>query len=145
MTALAGLMVQTFIRKSLMLCFLAPGMDIVLIGPLWFSILFAICTLVWYIISTDIENDLVRLRLCVCIFLLWFVANWLFIMTQLLSPVSYEPAPIVPGLRAFRYDLPIFAVLSIPFVIDLIRQSRGVTPLYPDENSRNSNSMPMLV
>lgn len=110
-------------------------MDIVLIGPLFFSMLFVICTLVWYIISTDVENDLIRLRLCACIFLVWFIINWLFIMTQLLSPMSYEPAPIIPGLLALRSDLPIFVVLSIPFVIDLIRQSRGVTPLYPDEDS----------
>jgi len=82
---------------------------------------YTVCFIFWIIVRRD-KKKVNRLRKMVGVFLVWFIINWLFIMNLLMTPVSYEPSPVVPSNFALSY-LPVFFVISIPFIIDVLDQS----------------------
>lgn len=100
-------------------------MDIVFGPTIMVIVLFYIvCFIFWIIVRRD-QKKVNRIRKMGGVFLFWFIINWLFIMNLLISPVWYEPSPVVPGNFALSY-LPIFILVSIPFILDMIYQSRQV-------------------
>jgi hypothetical protein len=84
--------------------------------------LFIVCYVIWRSYAKREENAVIRQRKMVGIFLVWFLLNDLYLMSQLMAPVWFEPAPVVPGLIALQYHLPFFILLSIPFIWDMINQ-----------------------
>ena len=87
--------------------------------------LFLLCTLFWMLYARSEQNKEIRLKRMVGIFLFWFFLNFLYLMSQFLAPVWYEPSPVVPGLIALRFYLPYFILLSIPFILDIVNQLRS--------------------
>lgn len=96
-------------------------MDIVF-GPIIMVIVlfYIICFIFWIIARSD-QKRVNRIWKMGSVFLFWFIINWLFIMNLLMTPVWYEPSPAIPGNFALSY-FPIFIMLSIPFIIDLLNQ-----------------------
>jgi hypothetical protein len=99
-------------------------MDVVIIGPILSVSLFLLFLVIWFSYARSEQKEAVRLKKKAGVFLIWFLINWLYIMSQLLSPVWYEPSEVNPGLNALYGYLPLFVIFSIPFVADMINQWR---------------------
>ena len=100
-------------------------MDVVAtVGPFLVVSLFVLCSLIWFQFARKEENAEIRLKKMVGIFIVWFVLNFLYLLSQLMAPVWYEPSPVIPGLIALQTHLPFFVFFSIPFIIDFLNQSR---------------------
>lgn len=80
---------------------------------------------IWVCSARTEESEEVRLQKMVSIFLVWFLFNFLYLMSQLMAPVWYEPAPVVPGLIALQVHLPCFILFSTPFILDMVNQLRS--------------------
>ena len=101
-------------------------MDVVLIHiPIFLGTL-ALTILLWIFFAGSEQDEESRLRKKVGVFLIWFLINWIFILSQMMRPVWDEPDPIDPGLQMIQFNLPFFIIFSIPFIIDIIYQSRKI-------------------
>ncbi|MHA2026034.1 MAG: hypothetical protein ACW98U_09055 [Candidatus Thorarchaeota archaeon] len=101
-------------------------MDVVLIHVPIFLTTVVICGLLWFLFARMEQDDEVRLWKMVGVFLLWFLLNWPYIISQLLAPVWYEPAPVVPALHMLQFNLPAFIILSVPMVYDMLKQKHRI-------------------
>ena len=66
------------------------------------------------------EDKRTRIRKKVILFFIWFFPNWYYFLDTLMSPVFYEPSPVIPAELALAFTLPVFIILSIIFTIILI-------------------------
>lgn len=100
-------------------------MDVIVsVGPMLAVFLFLVCSATWLSYARKEQSKEMRLKKMVGIFLVWFLINFLYLMSQLMAPTWYEPSPVIPGLIALQFHLPFFVFFSIPFIYDLIHQGQ---------------------
>ena len=84
-------------------------------------LLFFPCILAWNWALKERNQWIQTIKVSV-VFLIWFIPNWVLIMNYFLSPTIYEPSPFLAGPYALQITLPLFLILTIPFLVLLIRQ-----------------------
>ncbi|MGY5858860.1 MAG: hypothetical protein RTU63_05785 [Candidatus Thorarchaeota archaeon] len=103
-----------------MVSYLDPILPNVLI---FFGIL-VLTIFLWFSYARAERNSVKRYKKKIGVFLIWFVLNWSYFMIHVLSPVRYEPSPVVPWHDAMTYYLPVIIIFSLPFIIDILLHER---------------------